>query len=1110
MMTDYLSDILERIASGEYSEADMAVLQQALQGEEGRSLLQLGKYNITIGEGKDIQIGDRTYVEINDAAVQAIVEAIQNGAASKSPTQIDFQPYLRSLVDTYKEWWRYYTLTDATGKIQEAESEIPSPFDFGLMVQTVPKEKDSVAPEANLPQEKQEKTERLPVLEGICKYADDHVLLVGRPGSGKSTALIRLLLEMATQALEQGSGQIPILVELRYWQTSVIDRIQAFLHKHDPTLSVDDSTLTSLLRQGSFLLLVDGLNELPSETARTQLASFRQDHSKVSMVFTTRDLGLGGDLGIEKKLEMQPLTVGQMQAFISAYVPDQAETMLRQLSDRLREFGQTPLLLWMLCEVFQQSPEHQMPSNLAGIFQAFTRMYEDSSVRKHEVALLKGDVKPLSDRRLWKPALQAIAAVMMQGETPVDFRRVIPRHEAEQELSRIFPNEQFPVRDILDDLLKYHLLQNRSADQIEFRHQLIQEYYAAEYLLRLLPDLNDEEIKRDYLNLLKWTDPIALILALVDEEGQALRVVKLALDVDLRLGARLAGEAALAFHKATVGEVIALPVADGLKAELLGKTRSEIALSELLSFLTHPNINIAKVAAFHIEVTDNQAAVDTLIGRLDEISNKFFSQKSFGGPDKTGSLWSTHVQALSYLAPQVAAGFLREKLEESGTLLLMTTQAAPILMQLDGENFIPELLEKFRNAQDEENRKIAAGRDEPQAEFQVSDLRDSQIQMNASQTEAFRTAKFTRPSSEWLTRNHILNLLECSSAYDLFISDLIQVFAQEPDQRLQKQIIQILGKSKHDTAIYFLVNTLGSESDSLRAEAAKHLIKQKSIDDPNSLEELNKLASHEDWNVSWCAAIVLGYLKDSTVLPRMMYELENHQTPSIRSTAARVLGIVGDSGCVSSLLKTVHHDPDRYVRLNAVCSLSYFAQEEAIPVLQDLLKAKTNADPHTEIMESLSRLGLKEPLLEIVKSKSIDWQKAAIELGKLAKSQVDEEEILPNLFEALVDPGHISPNEIINLLSKAADSATLDCLMSALENPSEYTEDLYFLNRVALVLVNCPPEKIADRLPALRELDKDFDIPQLSWLVQTIQNRCKFYNYEIFHGIIPQGKTISL
>lgn len=66
------------------------------------------------------------------------------------------------------------------------------------------------------------------------------------------------------------------------------------------------------------------------------------------MIFTTRDLSIGGDLGIEKKLEMQPLSEDQMLEFVRAYVPEQAEQMLRQLKDRLRELGQTPLLLWML------------------------------------------------------------------------------------------------------------------------------------------------------------------------------------------------------------------------------------------------------------------------------------------------------------------------------------------------------------------------------------------------------------------------------------------------------------------------------------------------------------------------------------------------------------------------------------------------------------------------------------------------------------------------------------------------------------------------------------------------------------------------------------------
>lgn len=352
---------------------------------------------------------------------------------------LNFQPYLESIRITYEKWWQLYTLTDAAGKQRQAKQVSPT-FDFGLMVQTVKKEE----------RREEEKIERFPVLEGIRKYAEQHILLVGRPGSGKSTALARLMLEEATTS----QARIPVLVKLRYWQGSIEQLILDSLRRHEPAIESLDQVLSQTL------LLFDGVNELPSEEARSQLSAFRRNHPRLPMIFTTRDLSIGGDLGIEKRLEMQPLTEAQMKAFIRAYVLEQAEAMLQQLRDRLREFGQTPLLLWMLCEVMEQSPDAKLPTNLGNVFQVFTQAYEKSSVCRHEVAALKGDVRPLSDRRLWKKALKSLAFFMIRGNTLVDPRYVICRNEAETELEKLFPNEAFPVQDILDDLLSYHLLQN--------------------------------------------------------------------------------------------------------------------------------------------------------------------------------------------------------------------------------------------------------------------------------------------------------------------------------------------------------------------------------------------------------------------------------------------------------------------------------------------------------------------------------------------------------------------------------------------------------------------------------------------------------------------------
>ncbi|MFZ4676066.1 MAG: hypothetical protein ACOYM4_10295, partial [Nodosilinea sp.] len=219
--------------------------------------------------GASAKIGDQVsaLLEWADSNIGPGVEAIARHLAELN--HFEFDAYLRSLVATYEKWWEHYTLTDAIGKAEPPEK--PSAFDFGLMVQTVTKEREPTDPENTPLQQDKEKTERLPVLEGIRKYADDHVLLVGRPGSGKSTALIRLLLEEAANASRSaerytpspspklGRGEqerIPVLVELRYWESSIEGLIQGFLQRHN--LALDDATLSTLLSKGQFLLLVDG------------------------------------------------------------------------------------------------------------------------------------------------------------------------------------------------------------------------------------------------------------------------------------------------------------------------------------------------------------------------------------------------------------------------------------------------------------------------------------------------------------------------------------------------------------------------------------------------------------------------------------------------------------------------------------------------------------------------------------------------------------------------------------------------------------------------------------------------------------------------------------
>ena len=148
----------------------------------------------------------------------------------------DFRDYLEAVCQAprLRGTCRNYVETEVVDRqrLQKSEEEFDpfGDFDIGLMVQNVVLEEKPALGE-KLPKEEKpkEKIERLPVLTGICKYAVGHVLLVGRPGSGKTTALERLLVQEAEAAREDSTTRIPVLIRLRDLRSTVLEQIHRLI-----------------------------------------------------------------------------------------------------------------------------------------------------------------------------------------------------------------------------------------------------------------------------------------------------------------------------------------------------------------------------------------------------------------------------------------------------------------------------------------------------------------------------------------------------------------------------------------------------------------------------------------------------------------------------------------------------------------------------------------------------------------------------------------------------------------------------------------------------------------------------------------------------------------
>ncbi len=83
-----LSLIFQKISEGEHTEVELSQLRQTLLSADNRQFsLQLGKFNVNIGDGKEIHIGDRIYQQWNDEAIEALVKAIQETNTVHQNTQ---------------------------------------------------------------------------------------------------------------------------------------------------------------------------------------------------------------------------------------------------------------------------------------------------------------------------------------------------------------------------------------------------------------------------------------------------------------------------------------------------------------------------------------------------------------------------------------------------------------------------------------------------------------------------------------------------------------------------------------------------------------------------------------------------------------------------------------------------------------------------------------------------------------------------------------------------------------------------------------------------------------------------------------------------------------
>jgi predicted NACHT family NTPase len=355
-----------------------------------------------------------------------------------------------------------------------------------------------------------------------------NLMVVGKPGSGKTTYLQRVVTECNTGNLQ--AYRIPVLIRLREFMNdgrSLSYSLECYLSQYWKLTEVETQ---SVLNQGRTLLLLDGLDELTGEDGRriaNQIKQLARNYPQVQMIVTCRTQSQESRFERFDYMEVADFNESQVRLFaerwFQAVIKDESAHLtksrdfLRQLFKEghkaIRELAITPILLSLTCAVFYQTEKFY--SKRSRLYEEGLELLLEQWDKSREIArdTIYRDLSV--EQRL--ELLSYLAIKKFEKEQYVLFEQV----EIERYIAEFLGIGQRESRGVLRMIESQHgLLIERSQKIWSFSHLTFQEYLVAKQLC--------EQSDWNYLinQILKvWWRNIFVLLPEIVSDVEALKKV---------------------------------------------------------------------------------------------------------------------------------------------------------------------------------------------------------------------------------------------------------------------------------------------------------------------------------------------------------------------------------------------------------------------------------------------------------------------------------------------------------------------------------------------------------------------------------------------------------
>ena len=355
------------------------------------------------------------------------------------------------------------------------------------------------------------------------------LMVLGKPGTGKTLFLKYLAISCSNEENDFLSDKIPILIKLRSAisnDNSQFNLIESIINCLPNRYKHYQREIEFLLDEGKFLILLDGLDEVPEEywhKVQTTICNFSVKNYANHFVVTSRTQAerlLIQDNNF-RYVEIDNFDRGQIEQFAKSWFSEQnqqSENFIKQLTNTDNkgtfELAHTPILLGLICEIFNTTQENAMPSQQYNLYEeALNFIFK---IRNFEKAYSINKNRIFS-KNTWQDNIKCLAYIAVQRfkKTPgINFFKV---EEIQQDIKDILKCTTEESQSWLNDIeITSGLLSSQSSDNsfCSFLHQTFQEYLVAKWYIdyeRKLEDL------ANYCRDTRWQEIFLIIFEKLNE-----------------------------------------------------------------------------------------------------------------------------------------------------------------------------------------------------------------------------------------------------------------------------------------------------------------------------------------------------------------------------------------------------------------------------------------------------------------------------------------------------------------------------------------------------------------------------------------------------------------